>query len=115
MSREKMPMGNIRSPFSITKNNQLHLIKETITPQAFYAKELRKIIGKKMGWVDGGLCPFHLDKQEGSFRVNLTSGAFKCFSCSASGGDVIAFTMRVYGLSFPAALAKLTNEWEISC
>jgi DNA primase len=57
-------------------------IKNALNPQDFYRHELPGAKLKKHEWNDGGLCPFHSDKKPGSFRVNLTTGAFKCFACA---------------------------------
>ncbi len=86
-------------------------IKRSLLPFDFYRHELPGATLKKHSWNDGGLCCFHADNKPGSFRVNLTTGAFKCFSCGIAGGDVIAFTMAVYGLEFVEALAKLADDW----
>jgi hypothetical protein len=48
-------------------------------------------------------CCFHDDKNP-SLRINLISGGFYCFGCSAKGGDVIAFHMQRYGIPFVAAV-----------
>lgn len=87
-------------------------LKERINPQRFYSceqDEVKRPNGK--GWAVAGLCPFHDDTKAGSFHVNLESGGFKCFSCEASGGDVIAYTMKRYGLSFIAAKMRLEKDW----
>jgi DNA primase len=68
---------------------------------------------KREGWVDGGLCPFHADEHRGNFRVNIDTGAFRCFSCGVGGGDIIAFLMKRDGLSFPEALRKLADDWGV--
>lgn len=86
-------------------------IKNSITPFDFYSHELPGAPLKKHDWNDGGLCPFHSDNKAGSFRVNLTTGAFKCFACGIAGSDVIAFIMALYGLQFVEALAKLADDW----
>jgi DNA primase len=96
-----------------SKNLQVDFIKNTITPLDFYKYELPCANLKRYGWKDGGLCPFHNDRKPGSFRVNLNTGAFKCFACGASGGDIIAFTMERYGLTFIDALQKLADEWGV--
>jgi DNA primase len=44
-------------------------------------------------------CPFHQDHKP-SLSINLVSGGFHCFSCSARGGDIIAFHMRRYQMTF---------------
>lgn len=89
------------------------LIKRAINPAEFYRHELPGVILKKQGWNDGGLCPFHDDNKTGSFRLNLTSGAYKCFACGAAGGDIIAFVMASHGLNFTEALAKLIDDWRV--
>ncbi len=86
-------------------------IKEQISPHEFYEYELNNVAFKQHGWNDGGLCPFHDDNKPGSFRINTETGAFNCFSCGTKGGDIIAFTMTLYNLSFREALEKLADDW----
>ena len=90
----------------------IQTVKFYISPVEFYRTELPVMsLPRGGGWRDGGLCPFHDDKHSGSFRVNLESGAFVCFSCGSKGGDIIAFIQQRDGLSFLEALNKLFNEW----
>ncbi len=86
-------------------------IKNSVTPFDFYRHELPAAPLKKPNWNNGGLCPFHADRTPGSFLVNLTTGAFKCYSCGMAGGDIVAFVMALYGLQFIEALAKLADDW----
>jgi DNA primase len=88
-------------------------LKEWIRPEDFYSREQENFCHHRGTWVEGGLCPFHNDKSAGSFRVNLESGAYKCFSCGAKGGDIIAFTQQKHGLGFREAMAKLKREWGV--
>ena len=90
---------------------QADYIKRSLTPLDFYKHELLKITVKKHGWNDGGLCPFHADNEIGSFRINIETGAYKCFSCGAAGSDVIAFTMNLYGIQFRESLELLAKDW----
>jgi DNA primase len=96
-----------------SQNLNSNYFKNSLTPLDFYSHELPNAPLKKHGWNDGGLCPFHADNKPGSFRVNLTTGAFKCFACGTNGGDIIAFAMALNGLNFIDALAKLADEWGI--
>lgn len=90
----------------------LQNVKAYVRPDDFYRSELSAMPPPRGGgWRDGGLCPFHSDKQAGSFRVNLETGAFICFSCGTKGGDIIAFIQQRDGLTFPEAVQKLTDEW----
>ena len=90
-------------------------VKESIDPIDFYQTELSRSFSprKLAGSVDGGLCPFHDDQRVGSFKVNLGNGAFKCFSCGASGGDIIDFRMQRDGLSFRDALTSLAEQYGV--
>jgi len=99
---------------SATSQKTSQKLKEAIAPGDYYRQELPEATLKKHGWNDAGLCVFHTDNKTGSFRVNTGTGAFKCFSCGAAGGDIIAFEMEKYGLSFTEALAKLAEEWGLS-
>ena len=55
-----------------------------------------------------GCCPFHNEKTP-SFYVNDDKQFFHCFGCGAH-GDVIGFTMRSGGLSFPEAIENLAAQ-----
>jgi hypothetical protein len=58
-------------------------LKDRISPKIFYERELHPMpTSKKSGWNSGGLCPFHTDKNPGSFFVH-----------SHTGGLVIAFNL----------------------
>jgi hypothetical protein len=84
-------------------------IKCLINPLAFYRHELPSVSLTKHEWNDGGQCPFHSDNKPVSFRINLTTGAFRCFSCGVYGGDLIAFVMVLYDLQFANALTRLAR------
>jgi CHC2 zinc finger len=89
-------------------------LKDRISPKIFYERELHPMpTSKKSGWNSGGLCPFHTDKNPGSFFVHSHTGGYKCFSCGAKGGDILAFVMQRHSLSFKDALKKLAQDWEV--
>lgn len=86
-------------------------VKARVNPAAFYRDAFPGWTPRKTeGWTPGPLCPFHDDRRPGSFNINLSSGAFRCFACGARGGDVIAFVMLRDNLAFPEALRALTRE-----
>lgn len=85
-------------------------LKQALDPLAFYQWELPGMpTPRRRGWVDGGLCPFHEDRNRGNFRVNIDNGRFCCFACGVRGADVIAFAQRRHGLPFLEALRYLEN------
>jgi DNA primase len=91
---------------------RVHHVKNEVSPSSFYRAELPAMPAPRGGgWRDGGLCPFHNDRQSGSFRVNLDTGAFICFACGSKGGDIVAFLQQRDGLSFHRAAKKIANEW----
>lgn len=89
-------------------------IKRTVAPLEFYRHQVPNALLKTHGWNNGGLCPFHADKNPGSFQVNTEHGAFKCYSCGAKGGDIIAFSMELNGFGFSDALKRLADDWGLS-
>ncbi len=84
-------------------------IKDNISPLDYYSMHIEKFKPRNNGdkWIMSGLCPFHADKSPGSFGINRDTGAFKCFSCRAKGGDLISFHSKKYGLDFKGALKDL--------
>jgi len=98
------------------RNLDSETVKQRIDPFAFYVRE-QDLAGQDRPngcWMVAGLCPFHTDRFEGSFHVNLVSGGFNCFSCHAKGGDVISYTRQKYQLGFKPALSKLVSEWGVA-
>jgi hypothetical protein len=79
-------------------------------PLDYYADQGLPLHGRGP-WRDA-LCPFHSDSRP-SLRVNASSGAFRCMACGASGGDVLAYHMRRYGMRFVDA-AKALGAWEVA-
>jgi DNA primase len=75
---------------------------------------LSDVVGRKLslkrknGSEYTGLCPFHNEKTP-SFTVSDKKGFFHCFGCGEH-GDVISFTMKTEGLSFPESVEKLARE-----
>ena len=75
---------------------------------------------KKKGVRYLGYCPFHEDRNIGSFvvlprriRNNKVEGnCFKCFSCGAKGG-VVDFVMKHEQLSYPDAIRWLGKKYNI--
>ncbi len=86
------------------------VLKQAIKPADYYSQVIGGSLGRHTGngWhIWNGLCPFHVDKKPGSFYINRVTGAFKCFSCGAGGGDILAFHMQRTGCSFPEAIERV--------
>lgn len=54
-----------------------------------------------------GACPFHPDATRGLYVS--PSGNFHCFSCG-TGGDVVAWTMKVHRIDEAAAIIRLLGR-----
>ena len=78
-------------------------------PAMYYAEHVAKL-GKRngTGWAQGR-CPFH-DDRDASLSVHLdgTRGCWKCFA-GCGQGDLVAFHMRLRGLSFVEAVRDLSG------
>ncbi len=58
-----------------------------------------------------GLCPFH-DEKSASFNVRPSRQSFHCFGCGV-GGDVIAFLMKIDGLTFVESIERLADKYGV--
>lgn len=71
----------------------------------YYSRELKRFYKRNNNQATA-LCPFHNERHP-SFSVNLKSGAFLCFSCGMSGGDIIDFYMKRHNVNFINACEAL--------
>ncbi len=76
----------------------------------FYPSQGVELRGRG-AWRDA-LCTFHEDTKP-SLRVRVETGAFRCMSCGARGGDVLAFLRLRCGLGFVEAARRL-GAWRDS-
>lgn len=76
-------------------------------PAVYYSAELSGL--KLRNLRATAKCPFHGDDHP-SFAVNLTTGAYNCFSCGERGKDVLDFQKRRYFQTFQEA-AKAIGAW----
>lgn len=61
-----------------------------------------------------GLCPFHADKNVGSFVVTPSKNVWNCFACPSdiSGNGGISFIMKIHNINFLEAVFKLGLEYQ---
>lgn len=77
---------------------------------SFFRKEFPKLSRSSRGWRRTA-CPFHGGTNPTALSVNEQTGGFFCFNCGAKGGDLVAFVMQRYGMSFQDA-AKELGAWD---
>lgn len=54
-------------------------------------------------------CCFHEEK---TASMSVKNQYFKCFGCGA-GGDVIAFTQKLFNITFPQAIVRLDGDFHL--
>lgn len=67
---------------------------------------------RKVGTGYQCLCPFHPDKNMGSFTISPRKNMCYCFSCE-KGGDAVYYLMEGQGMSYPDALRYLGHKYDI--
>lgn len=87
--------------------------RESLPPaRTFYQREFGSALHKERGGWATTACCFHQPDRHPSLRLRFEGGgAFRCFSCGAHGGDIVAFLMLRDHLSFPDAAREL-GAWE---
>ena len=80
-----------------------------VVKQSVTAREAAELYGIAVGRGGMACCPFH-DERHPSMKVDTR---FHCFGCGAD-GDVIDFTVRLYGLSPKEAAEKLAQDFGLS-
>jgi hypothetical protein len=85
-------------------------IRSMVRPWEIYMHEL-KIPYHEMGWINGGKCPFC--NIANKFRINFTTGAYKCGACKNSGEDIFEYITRIKKIHFIEAIIWLVKHEEI--
>lgn len=86
-------------------NNIVEIIKDKLDIVEFIRQYVPDL--KRAGKTYKACCPFHKEKTP-SFTCSSEKGLYYCFGCQ-EGGDIIAFLMKMEGLSFNEALEKLAG------
>lgn len=85
------------------KKNRGYLLPGPISYYRSLFPSLR--VSSQATWVSVTCC-FH-DDSNPSLRLNIQTGAFRCFGCGIKGAGIIAFQMRRSLMSFQEALCFL--------
>jgi len=117
LSHTKKQIVNLEHVLSLLQKNygEIPELSARITAEMIKTAELKPIYDvvnpivklKECGKDYTGLCPFHLQKTA-SFFLYPETNSFYCFGCG-KGGNVIAFVMEYYGLSYKEAVKHLNN------
>ena len=86
-------------------------IEEVIRVANVYDVISQYINLEKTGSNYRALCPFHPEKTP-SFMVSPQKNIFKCFGCGKS-GNAVKFVMEYEGISFPEAIVKIAQQYNI--
>lgn len=73
-------------------------------PAEYFERAGLRLTGR--GAWRSALCPWHDDSRP-SLRVRIETGAFRCMTCGAHGGDILAYHRMRHGLGFVAAVRDL--------
>jgi hypothetical protein len=95
--------NKVHQQINFTKNKTTRTFDRSLLPApvAYYSQEIPNL-KTKLEWAKTHCC-FH-DDSKPSLSVNMKKGYFRCFACGAKGGDVLAFHMLRYGLTFIEAV-----------
>lgn len=80
------------------------IIQETVS-----ARDYATLIGLPVNRNGFTQCPFHSGDRDASLKVYDGRRGWHCFGCGAS-GDVIELAKRYFGLSFPQAIEKVSQD-----
>ena len=82
-----------------------NLLPDTMS---YFEAQGLKLAGPRSAKWKTTACQFHGGSD--SMRVNTQSGGWCCMSCGESGGDVLAYHIKLHGLEFVEA-AKQLGAW----
>jgi len=83
--------------------------RDTLPCPIRYLRDNGHLVGRPRGEWASIRCPVHKggDERRPSMGVSLIDGHFKCFTCGAKGGDIIALHRLFTGLGFVDAVHDL--------
>jgi DNA primase len=90
--------------------NPLAIHAETIKERVTF-REVAERYGLEFNRAGAAICPFHAEKTP-SFKIKNEYG--HCFGGCGWNGDLFDFTIKLFGLSFSAALEKLNDDFALN-
>lgn len=109
MSAASQGAEHYRRLFGSRQRNAHHLDRGSLPTPARYLRDHGLFAGKVRGEWASIRCPAHKSGAEAhpSLRVSLTDGHFRCMTCGAKGGDIIALHRLLTGCGFVQAVREL--------
>jgi hypothetical protein len=101
--------GRYRRLFGSQQRDAQHFDRGSLPTPARYLRDRGLCAGKVRGEWTSIRCPAHKSGAEAhpSLRVSLFDGHFRCMTCGAKGGDIIALHRLLTGCGFVQALRDL--------
>lgn len=111
--RNESAVRKLITPPTISVNRERFTAcaQEAVGVRAFYQSEFGVNLPDNDTWTSiPALCPFHADKQSGTFKAHLGGGHFICFSCGAKGGNIFSFYSMKHGVSYGEAIESVLRR-----
>lgn len=84
-------------------------IYSILSPKEIY----EKYVGEVVGTNERISCPFHTDARPSMAFYMSGELKYKCFGCGVQ-GNAVNFVKDLYGISYPAALRKITQDFKLT-
>jgi hypothetical protein len=98
--------GGSDPAFVAELNRRADAVRQRVTLSSVIGRDIKL---RKSGREQTGLCPFHLEKNDGAFMVNDDKAFYHCFVCGAH-GDVIDYVVKRKGEPFMAVLEQFEAD-----
>lgn len=89
---------------------------QNINYENFYKEDLNsKFHPTGNGWYKVlTKCPFHNDKNHGTYHINVNSGCYYCFSCGCK-GNIFQYLYKQKGMCFKQSINYLKENGYAEC
>jgi len=95
------------------ERDRFELDRESLPFPLTYLNRRNVLVGKPKGEWASIRCPSHKGGSEAhaSMRVSLVDGRFRCMTCGAKGGDIVALHRLITGVSFVQAVSDIGGRF----